>query len=199
MQRRLKILYLPHPPQLRFPWMADVEKALNSQHQFRVYDEHAPLKPQIEDADVVVDHGGGHSTRAMADAAASAKLWQILGTGFENFDVPYWRSKGIPVANTPGPFSAPALAETALMFMLMLAHRWHQGEADLRRKFLYGTMGEELEDRLLLLFGFGASARALASRALGCGMRIAAVEVQEVSEADRRAFKLEAVGKPEDL
>ncbi len=199
MRRRLKVLYLPHPPQLRFPWMADLEKALNSQHEFRMHDEGVPLKPQIEDVDVVVDHGGGHSTREMADAAISVKLWQILGTGFESFDIPYWRSKGIPVANTPGPFSAPALAECALMFMLMLAHRWHEGEADLQRHFLYGTMGEELEDRLLLLFGFGASARALASRALGCRMRIAAIEIRDVPEADRREFKLESVGKPEDL
>jgi phosphoglycerate dehydrogenase-like enzyme len=85
------------------------------------------------------------------------------------------------------------------MFILMLAHRWHQGQADLERKFLYGTMGEELEGRLLLLFGFGASARALASRALGCGMRIAAVEIQDVSDADRREFRVESVGKPQDL
>ena len=35
-QRKLKILYLPHPPHMHRPWMTDVRDAL-SEHEFRVY------------------------------------------------------------------------------------------------------------------------------------------------------------------
>jgi phosphoglycerate dehydrogenase-like enzyme len=184
---------------LRYPWLTDVEKALNSQHELRIYDAGVPLRPQIEGVDVVVDQGGGHSTREMADLADSVKLWQILGSGFDHFDVAYWRRKGIPVAHTAGQFSAVALAECALMFMFMLARRWHQTQLDLGQSIFYAATGEELEGRRLLLVGFGASARALASRALAQGMKISAVDIREVPEAERREFGLEFVGKPEDV
>jgi phosphoglycerate dehydrogenase-like enzyme len=197
-QRKLKILYLPHPPHMHRPWMTDVRAAL-SEHEFRVYDANAPLAPQIQDVDVVVDQGGGHSTHEMADLARSVKLWQIQGTGFEDFDVPYWKSKGIPVANTPGPFSDVALAECAMMYMLMVARRWHDTQTDLKRGVFYSTLGEELENRKLLLFGFGASAQALAKRARGFDMKISAVDIRDVPEAEQRQYGLEFVGKPQDL
>jgi phosphoglycerate dehydrogenase-like enzyme len=132
----------------------------------------------------------------MADLAPSAKLWQILGTGFEKFDLEYWKQKQIPVANTPGQFSADALAECAMMFMLMLARRWHTTQVNLRESRFYAPMGKELEGARLLLIGFGASAKALAARARPFGLKISAIDVREVAEAERREFGLDAVGKP---
>ena len=61
------------------------------------------------------------STWYLKAAARDARLWQILGTGFDNFDLDYIKGLGIPVANCPGQFSSVALAETAMMFILMLA------------------------------------------------------------------------------
>jgi phosphoglycerate dehydrogenase-like enzyme len=198
MHEKLRILYLPHPPRLRQPWLSDLQEALGSRHELRIYDPGAPLEPQL-DVDIVVDQGGGQSTREMARLARSVKLWQILATGVDDFDLDYWHERGIAVANTPGQFSAVGLAECALMFMLMLAHRWHDAQIDMQRAAFYGTTGQELEGSKLLLLGFGSSARALASRALPFGFRLSTIEVREVSEAERREFHLNFVGKPDDL
>lgn len=197
--RKLKVLFLPHPPQLRDPWLRDVQGLLDGHHDLRIYDVRLPLRAQLEGVEVVVDQGGVHSTREMADQAPGVELWQILGTGFERFDVSYWRRKGIPVANTPGQFSATALAECALMFMLMLARRWHETQLSLRQRRFHSPLGCEVEGRRLLLIGFGASARALASRAVAFGMKISAVDIREIPETERREFGLQAAGKPEDM
>ena len=141
-----------------------------------MYDSKAPLAPQIQDVDVTVDHGGGRSTRKMADQARSVKLWQILGTGFDHFDVAYWRAKGIPVANTPGQFSGVGLTEIALMYILMLSRGWHEMQVNLRRRVRCEPVGQELEGRRLLMLGFGASGRELAHRAKGFGMRLSAID-----------------------
>lgn len=197
--KRLQVLFLAHPPHLREPWLNDLRQALGSRHDFALWDEHQPLAPQFAKVDVVVDQGGVHSTRAMADVSPAVKLWQILGTGFEKFDLEYWRQKKIPVANTPGQFSADALGECAMMFMLMLARRWHETQVNLRESRFYAPLGRELAGARLLLIGFGASAKALAARARPFGMRVFAVEVREVSEAERREFGVEVVGKPADI
>jgi phosphoglycerate dehydrogenase-like enzyme len=195
----MNILFLPHPPHLREPWLKDVQEVLGSRHDLTLFDEQAPWERQFAGVDVVVDQGGAHGRRAMADAARTVKLWQILGTGFEKFDLAYWQQKKIPVANTPGQSSAVALGECALMFMLMLARRWHETQANLERGCSYTPIGRELEGARLLLIGFGASAKALAARALAFGLRVSVVDVREVSEAERRKFNLEKVGKPGDV
>ncbi len=197
--KRLNILFLAHPPHLREPWLNDLRHAIGLRHNFVLLDEQAPLAKQFAGVDVVVDQGGVHGTRAMADSAESVKLWQILGTGFEKFDLEYWRQKKIPVANTPGQFSADALGECAMMFMLMLARRWHETQINLRQSRFYAPIGRELEGARLLLIGFGASAKALAVRARAFGMRTSAVDVREVAEAERREFSLDVVGKPADI
>ncbi len=197
--RQLRVLFLPHPAHLREPWLSDLRQALGARHDFSLWDGQRPLAPQFASIDVVVDQGGAHGARAMADVSASVKLWQILGTGFEKFDLEYWRRKNIPVANTPGQFSADALGECAMMFMLMLARRWHETQVNLRESRFYAPMGRELGGARLLLIGFGASAQALAARARAFGMHISAVDVREISDGERREFALEAVGKPADI
>lgn len=197
--RRFKILILPHAPHLRDPWLEDVAEAIDSRHKLSFFDYQAPVRPQLDGVGVVIDQGGSHSTREMADAANAVELWQILGTGFECFELGYWRQKRIPVANTPGEFSAVALAESAMMLMLMLAHRWNEAQANFRQRLFYGPMGRELAGSRLLLIGFGASARELAVRARAFGMRLSAVEIRDVAESERKEFGLEAVVKPEDL
>src|SRR5262249_41633299 len=143
--------------------------------------------------------GGNRGTRAMADASQAVKLWQILGTGFDHFDLSYWRSKRIPVANCPGQFSAIPLAECALMYILMLARRWDETQKSLRTGILYTPMGLELDGQQLGLIGFGASARELAKRARVFGMRISAIDVRDIPAEEKQLYGLEFVGKPADM
>jgi phosphoglycerate dehydrogenase-like enzyme len=199
MNKKLRVLLLKQPPHMRDPWMSDVLEALGSRYDLREYDKQLPLAPQFEEVDVVVDQGGSLGTREMADLCGSIKLWQVLGTGLDKLDLAYWREKGIPVANTPGQFSAVPLAECAVMYMIMLAHRWKESQQNLEKGIFYTPFGEELDGKHLTLLGFGASAQALAVRARSFGMRIAALDVRDIRESEKDEFGLEFVGKPRDL
>jgi phosphoglycerate dehydrogenase-like enzyme len=199
MSKKLEVLILKHPQHMRDPWMSDVLEAIGTNYELREYNEQLPLGPQFDGVDVVIDQGGSHGTRQMADLCGSIKLWQVLGTGLDKLDLAYWRKKKIPVANTPGQFSAVPLAEVALMYILMLAHRWNDSQQNLAKGIFYMPFGEELVDKRLTLFGFGASAQALAVRARPFGMRISAVDIREISETQRKQFGLDFAGKPEDI
>ena len=115
----MKVLFLGQSNNLE-PWLHDVVTAIGESHQVVLYEAGAPLERQIREVGVVVDQGGGVGTRATVDAAAGAgvKLWQVLGTGLDHVDVQYILDSGLPLANTPGPFSSVALAEHARLFDL---------------------------------------------------------------------------------
>jgi len=198
-KQRLRVLFLPPPADRRDPWENDLVGAVGSEHELVLYDDHAPLAPQFNGVDVVIDFGGSMGTREMADAASSVKLWQILGTGIDHFDLEYWNQKGIPVANCPGVYTGIPLAECALMFMLMLSRRWHEIQVNLRQRKFYRPPGSELENKVLGLVGFGASARELARRAKPFGMRIFTIDIRDVSRDEQQEFGLEFIGKPQDL
>ncbi|MBM3801450.1 MAG: hypothetical protein FJW26_03965 [Acidimicrobiia bacterium] len=202
MTKRINVLFLPHPlgPSMFKPWGEDVVLAISDRHNLRILDYGKPIPPQFEGVDVAIDHGGSAGTREMADAAAgTVRLWQILGTGLDHFDLDYWRSKGIPVANCPGPFSAVALAECAMMLILMLARRYPVAVENLRRGVLYQPVGSELEGLQLGIVGFGASGIELARRARSFGMRPSVIDIREIKESEVREYGLEFVGGPADL
>jgi phosphoglycerate dehydrogenase-like enzyme len=196
--RRLKVLFLPVMRQYH-PWGEDVVELVGRNHDLAVYDPQQPLDPQFEGVEVVIDHGGAVGTRAMMDAAKQAHLWQVTTTGFEHVDVAYLKERGIPVAHSPGFFSSAALAETAMMFILMLSRRYRLAAEHFRQGLLYEPVGEELAGKVLGIVGFGASGRELARRARGFGMRIMGIDVRPIEPAVLEELKPEFLGSPADL
>lgn len=195
----MRVIFFRPSPHQKIPWEGDVIAAVDGRHDLALWDPAAPMPEQLRGADVVIDYGGHNGTRAMADVARSVKLWQILSVGYENFDVDYWREKGIPVSNCPGETSAPALAECAFMFMLMLARRWHETQVNMQQRVLYLPMGTELEGKRLGILGFGASGRALARRASAFRMHVAAIDVQPITPQERDEFRLDFAGTSKDM
>jgi D-3-phosphoglycerate dehydrogenase len=192
---RLHVVYLPEP----HIEQRHVVEAIGTSHDLLVFDREAPLGPQFQHADVVIDSGGSVGTRAMLDAAPRVRLWQIMGSGYEHFDVDYWRARGVMVANCPGAASAPALAERALLFTLMLAQRYQEAAANLQQRMMYRPVAEELQGKLLGLIGFGASGIAFARLARALGMRLAAVDIRVISDEEAAERGLEWRGTPEDI
>ena len=202
MAERLTVLFLPHPvgPSMFKPSGEDVVAAISDRHNLHILDYDQPIAPQFDGVDVVIDHGGSAGTREMADAAVgTVRLWQILGTGFDHFDLEYWQSKQLPVANCPGIFSAVALGECAIMFMLMLARQYPVTQTNLKQGELYRPFGLELDGLNLGIVGFGASGKELARRAAPFGLKMSAIDIRDVGAAEASEFGLEFVGKPEDL
>jgi len=192
---RLHVVYLPEP----HIDQRHVIEAVGARHDLLVFDRNAPLEAQFQNADVVIDSGGSVGTRAMLDAAQRVRLWQIMGSGYEHFDVDYWRVRGVAVANCPGTASAPALAERALLFTLMLAHRYKDAEGNLHQGVMYEPLADELRGKLLGLIGFGASGIAFAALARAFGMRVAAVDIRTISDQEAAERGLEWRGTPEDI
>lgn len=201
MTDRLKVVLVPiaSKPQLFEPWGRDFVDAIGSRHDLTVLDHSAPLEEQLHDADVVVDLGGSATTRQMLDVARRARLWQCLSTGLDHFDLDYWKWKGMPVANTPGPFSATALAECAFMLMLMLARRYPEARQHFDSRIMNVPMGSELAGKSLGLIGFGASGREVARRATAFGMRVLAVDVRTVPPEEAQKFGVQNVGGISDI
>ena len=202
MAERLTVLFLPHPigPSMFKPSGEDVVAAISDRHNLHILDYDQPIAPQFDGVDVVIDHGGSAGTREMADAAVgTVRLWQILGTGFDHFDLEYWQSKQLPVANCPGIFSAVALGECAIMFMLMLARQYPVTQTNLKQGELYRPFGLELDGLNLGIVGFGASGKELARRAAPFGLKMSAIDIRDVGAVEASEFGLEFVGKPEDL
>ena len=197
--KRLTVLFMAESAEFA-PWGDDVVAAIGDRHDLRIFDQSLPLVPQFDGVDVVIDEGGSVGTREMADAAeGQARLWQILGTGLDHFDMDYWRGKGIPVANCPGPFSAVALAECAMMFILMLTRKYDETQSNLHSQIMYEPVGIELDKLKLGIIGFGASGMELARRARSFGMSILAIDIRDVSDDEIEEFGVEFVGKPDAM
>ena len=147
MSERLNVLFMPHPrgAAMFTPWGDDVFAAIGDRHDLRLLDFDWPLAAQFAGVDVVIDFGGEWGNRAMADAADLAanrvRLWQVLGTGVDHFDLDLWRALDIPVANCPGQFSAVALGECAMLLILLLARQYPVAQANLRAGTLYTPLG----------------------------------------------------------
>jgi phosphoglycerate dehydrogenase-like enzyme len=182
------------------PWLGDVVRALDGAHELAVFDHAGPLDVQFAGVRVVVDQGGW-ATRAMIDAGAAAgvELWQVLGTGVDHSEVDHILASGIQLANTPGPFSAVALAEHALFLMLCLAKNLREAERNLEAGIQNLPINDELGGKVLGLVGLGASGRELARRAGAFAMDVIAVDVVEPSPDELDALAVRWFGAPTRL
>jgi phosphoglycerate dehydrogenase-like enzyme len=105
----------------------------------------------------------------------------------------------VPVANCPGTATASALAERAMLFTLMLAHRYREADANLRRGVIYRPASQEVRGKLLALIGYGASAIEFGRLARAFGMRLAAVDIRPITDAEAAAQGLEWRGTSDDI
>lgn len=165
------------------PWRSDFLDAARGQLDVRVFDPGLPLPDQLASIHVVVDQGG-HATPAIIDAGSDAgvRLWQVVGTGLDHTEVDHILDRGIALANTPGQFSAVALAEHALFLVLALAKKLPEANRNCRAGRMYAPVADELAGQMLGIVGLGASGRELARRASALGMRVRAVDVQPVPD-----------------
>ena len=195
---RLKVIYLKqsHADPL---WMEVTTSLLAEHHDVRIYDPQQSVEGQFADVDAVVDMGGANATQELVDAASNAKLWQIVTVGYDFFDMDMLRRADIPVCHCPGQTSAGGLAESAIMFMLLIVHRYNEAQQVLAQGKIHHPMGAELSGRVLGLIGFGASGMELARLAQPFGLRYMIVEPRDIEPAMLDKYQPEFVGKPDDM
>ena len=196
--RRVKVLYL-HQEGIDLQCQQDLVDAIGGRHDLSILDETVPLAEQFKDREVVIDMGGSVGTHEMMDAAVNTRLWQVLGTGLDHVDIPYLKAKGFMVTHCPGSLSGAALAECALMFMLMLSRSFHEATDNFKAGVSYLPTGNNLERKVLAIVGFGASGQQLARRAKPFGMRIQGIDVRPIEQGVLDEIEPEFIGTPEDL
>ena len=199
--RRLKVLYLPHPAEgVNVDWGKDVIDAISPDHDVRVFDRQQPPEPQFQGVEAIVDLGGNITGEYLSMAAqAGVQFLQAQTNGLDHVDVAGIRASGLTLAHCPGGPSSVALAESAMMFILMLAHRYGEGLVNFAERKFFFPIGMELVDRTLGIIGFGASGQHLARRARPFGLKINAIDIREIEPEILDEIQPDFLGGPSDL
>jgi D-3-phosphoglycerate dehydrogenase len=120
------------------------------------------------------------------DACPNIKFIGRGGVGVDNIDVEYAKEKGIFVFNTPAS-SSQSVAELVVGNMFATSRFIGNSSKNIENgdfnklKKEYGS-GVELRGKTLGIIGFGRIGQTLASYAIGMGMRVLAVDVEERTE-----------------
>jgi len=181
------------------PWFSKVMNALPKDQKIVLYDRTRPLEDQVKRAEVVVEDGGILITKDLVDKMKDTKFIMRYGTGMDHMDLAYVIRKGIVVANTPGPFSAIALAEHAVLLMLSLAKKTNSWRGNIQSRISSAPIGDELNGRTLGIVGIGASGTELARLGRGFRMRMLGVDVLPIDDSRVRELGLEFFGGLDSL
>ncbi len=111
------------------------------------------------------------------DAGSDLKIVANVAVGYNNLDVPYARSKGIILTNTPDVLTE-ATANMAMTLILAVTRRIVEGDRLVRRGEWKGfsldfMIGSEIRDHQLGIVGMGRIGQAVAEKASTFGMKIA--------------------------
>ena len=136
----------------------------------------------------------------MIDLGAKLRFIARLGSGMEIIDVPYARSKGIQVINTPDG-NCDAVAEHAIGMMLAFANNLIKANAevkdfDWRRE---ENRGFELGGKTIGIIGMGHTGCALARKLKGFEMNILAVDKYKTKEQYYRGCEHVVVSSLEEV
>lgn len=136
----------------------------------------------------------------LIDACPGLKLIGRGGVGMDNIDVDYARSKGLEVINTPAS-SSLSVAELVMAQAFAFSRFLHKSYAEMpvkgadefkALKKAYAK-GSELRGKTLGIIGMGRIGTALATYALGCGMKV----IFHTRNCDNLDVKLHIVGHGE--
>ena len=124
------------------------------------------------------------------------RLIQQFGVGLEGVDRHAAAESGIPVNNVPAADTgnADGVGEVAVLHLLALTRRYHEGQAALRARRLGEPTGTSLTGARIVVLGLGAVGRAVAARLQGFGAELIGVGTRAGDEARDLWLDEEEVG-----
>ena len=113
------------------------------------------------------------------------RLIQQYGVGLEGVDRGAAAERGIPVNNVPAHDSgnADGVGEVAVLHLLALTRRYHEGRESLETRRLGEPTGTALTGATIVVLGLGAVGRAAAVRLQGFGAELVGVGTRDGGEA----------------
>ncbi len=160
--------------------------------RIRSWDRRRSLVDEVRAAptDVILPSNGHVDAAVIAAAAAHGlRLIQQPAAGTDGIDLAAAAERGIPVCNAPGA-NQTAVAEAALLLLLLCARRWPAARAAFERGTIGSPLGVELAGSSLLVVGAGKTGGAFADRARALGM-----DVHTSDSRTGRAALLAALGR----
>ena len=163
--------------------------------------EHDELLKVIPEYDGILVRSATKVPKDIIDAGKNLKLIARGGTGIDNIDHQYAKSKGIPVLNTPGANSA-SVSELVFAHMFALARFIPQANITMRKgewnKKSY--KGVELKGKTLGIVGFGKIGQITANMALSLGMSVLAYDLAGIkTDLDIKIVSKEELLKESDF
>jgi glyoxylate reductase len=138
---------------------------------------HDQLVQRVKGRQAIVVAALDKIDKEVIDAGAELKIIANVAVGYNNLDVPYARSKGIILTNTPDVLTE-ATANMAITLILAVTRRIVEGDRLVRRGGWKGfsldfMIGSDVKDRQLGVIGMGRIGQAVAAKAAQFGMTIA--------------------------
>jgi len=138
--------------------------------------------------------------KAVLDQAPRLKLVARPGTGLDNVDVEYAKSRGVQVVNSPEPL-VEAVAEQVILLMLALSRGLLAAAATTAagKWEKESLMGVELKGKVLGIVGLGRIGRRIGEIAHVIGMKILVYDIVPIPQEVISALGCEVVGLEELL
>ncbi len=156
--------------------------------------------PVVDSFDAILSMWNFPIDQQLLDAAKNLKIVSNYAVGYDNIDVVHATRCGVVVANTPDPVTEPT-ADIAMGLMLSLMRRIVDCDNMLRAKELkWGIMnnlGTSLSAKQLGIIGMGRIGKAVARRALACGMSIVYHNRNRMSAIDEKLYNAKYVSLDE--
>lgn len=156
--------------------------------------------PVVDSFDAILSMWNFPIDQQLLDAAKNLKIVSNYAVGYDNIDVVHATRCGVVVANTPDPVTEPT-ADIAMGLMLSLMRRIVDCDNMLRAKELkWGIMnnlGISLSGKQLGIIGMGRIGKAVARRALACGMSIVYHNRNRMSAIDEKLYNAKYVSLDE--
>ncbi len=151
------------------------------------------LSKRVADKDFLITPLSTQVDSDVINAAPNLKLIANYGAGFNNIDIDYAKSKGIPVTNTPK-VSTISTAEVTCGLMIGLAHRMMEGDTLMRHEGFSGWaplffLGHELAHKKLGIIGMGQIGQAVAKRMHAFDMEILYTQRHQLAAETEKALE----------
>lgn len=149
----------------------------------------------VHDCEVLVVRSRTKVDRELIDRAPKLRLVARPGTGLDNVDVGYAKSRGVEVLNSPESL-VEAVAEHVVLLMLALSRKLAPADQSTRAgRWEKGTiMGRELKGKVLGIVGLGRIGRRIAELADAMGMSILAYDVVPIPPDVAASLGVRVVG-----
>lgn len=160
--------------------------------------DRAELLRVVGDYDALIVRSRTKVDREVIDKAVKLKLVARPGTGLDNVDMEYAKSKGVQVVNSPESL-VEAVAEHVTLLMLALSRKLVPAAVSTRegKWEKNNLMGTQLKGKVLGIVGLGRIGRRIAEIALTLGMSVIIYDVITIPADVIDRLKCRVVGLDE--